>query len=64
LRRVKGGLGDWRVGPVRRGLVVALPVPLDSLGHGVASLSTASKVWATIWGARSREIASSRPIAA
>jgi hypothetical protein len=64
LRRVKGGLGDWRVGPVRRGLVVALPAPLDGLGHGVVSLSPASKVWATIWDARSPEIASSRLIAA
>jgi hypothetical protein len=64
LRRVKGGFDDWRIGSVLRGLAVELPAPLDVLGHGVVSLSPALKAWATVWGARSREIASSRPIAA
>jgi hypothetical protein len=64
LRRVKGSLGDWRVGFPRRRVAVELPAPLDVLGHGVVSLSPASKVWATVWGAHSREIASSGPIAA
>jgi hypothetical protein len=64
LRRVKGSPGDWRIGRVRLRVAVALPAPLDGLGHGVVSPSPALKAWTTAWGARSREIASSLPIAA
>jgi len=43
---------------------VARPAPLDGPGPGVVSLSPASKVLATIWGAHWREVAASPPIAA